>query len=214
VLENINLDISQSTSADQKPPRKSSYKRQYSKSTDKPAFKSSPLHVNVNRLPISSSDPFSIDSCFSQECSSTHSDDNSILSPVEATECVMRTMGLASDGNDTWQSWDSSESKSPHPDLTDKPINEKPVEEPKEETTLNEEKPVMANNPNDINLNDNEISTKKPTKAAPTKDPESGLTIDTVKRRKLCARYDNLLANRGVSHRLDEVNILYNPLIF
>lgn len=218
MLEDINLDTisSQSTSnTDTKLPIKPIYRRPYKKSTDKVIFKKSPLHVNVSRPPTttSSNDPFSIDSCLSQECSSTHSDDNSILSPVEATECVMRTMGFTSDGNDTWNSWDTSESKSPR-DLIDKPVDEKP---PIGNGSQIEIKPDVgptqksAINPNDINLNDSEIENhKKPTKPSATKDAETGLTIDTVKRRRLCSRYDQLLANQGIVHRLDEVPNLTN----
>jgi len=39
-------------------------------------------------------------------------------------------------------------------------------------------------------------------------DPETGLTADTMLRRKLCARYEELLAREGLRYRLDDVDSL------
>ncbi|KAI6235587.1 hypothetical protein M3Y95_00067200 [Aphelenchoides besseyi] len=69
--------------------------------------------------------------------------------------------------------------------------------------------PVPSNLTEDplmITLTDGEPPSKKPSmKASSMKDPESGLTMDTVKRRKLCARYDNMLSSIGVWHRIHEL---------
>ena len=45
----------------------------------------------------------------------------------------------------------------------------------------------------------------KKTRPSAVKDPESGLTMDTIKRRKLCYRYDHMLVSCGLWHRIDEV---------
>lgn len=101
---------------------------------------------------------------------------------------------------DSWSSWGGSESKSPRTEV--KTADEKPALSFSESGQTNSSShngevtssQHSAIDPHDINLNENELDQKKPTKAAATKDPESGLTIDTVKRRRLCSRYDHLLA--------------------
>ena len=112
--------------------------------------------------------------------------------------------------SDSWSSWGGPEPKSPRTEV--KSVDEKPLpfNESGQTTTSSHNGEITSSqhsaiDPHDINLNENEFDQKKPTKAAATKDPASGLTIDTVKRRRLCSRYDHLLAEHGIVHRLAEV---------
>ncbi|KAI6241513.1 hypothetical protein M3Y99_00309400 [Aphelenchoides fujianensis] len=49
-----------------------------------------------------------------------------------------------------------------------------------------------------ISLQEDESPSKRSIKAGSIKDPKSGLTMDTVKRRRLCDRFGQLYNNRGV----------------
>jgi hypothetical protein len=138
------------------------------------------------------------------ECASTHSDDNSILSPMEATDSVMRTIYGDKAANESWPSWNGSNSGSP-------------VRESEKPLLPNDSSAVISGNvtpaqnsvvdPHDIGLNENDFDPKKSAKPSAMKDPTTGLTVDTVKRRRLCSRYDRMLAGNGIAHRLMEVNL-------
>ncbi|KAI6176791.1 hypothetical protein M3Y97_00837000 [Aphelenchoides bicaudatus] len=212
VLENLNLDsITQSSSSAPIFPKKAISPRKITMPINtRPIFQKAPLQVSIDKTPqTTTSEPFSSDSYLSQqqECSSNHSDDNSILSPVEATECI-RAIYNASNKSDSWPSWSGAESKSPRTDIKDDKLLTF-SDSGQTKTSLHNgdvaSTPASAVDPHDINLNENEFEQKKPIKASATKDPESGLTIDTVKRRRLCSRYDHMLAEHGVVHRLVEV---------
>lgn len=100
MLENLNLDsITQSSSSTPNYPNKPISPRKINMPTvSKPIFNKAPLQVNVDRpLQATNSEPFSSDSYLSQqqECSSNHSDDNSILSPVQVGFLVRVLLDLS-----------------------------------------------------------------------------------------------------------------------
>lgn len=207
-MDSITQSSSSAAFSKKSPPLKNTISR--------PIFSKPPLQISVERQPppfaTAKTEPASSDSFSSQqqECSSTHSDDNSILSPVEATEYVMRSFH----GPKTNEAWNCPELESLRADHPARVTEEKqsPPEESSFDNTLPESTssaqntPSVLVDPKNIALNEKaDTEQKKVTRPSGTKDPESGLTIDTVKRRRLCTRYGNLLTDRGVVHRLAEV---------